>query len=76
MPEGPPQNCVTGNITGKSFSISWDPPNVVTGKFSYRVELYGPSGKSQSVLCLSFGVRIMQNMLILSNFLKVSWSFL
>uniref|UniRef100_A0A8C0QRA2 Phosphatidylinositol phosphatase PTPRQ n=1 Tax=Canis lupus familiaris TaxID=9615 RepID=A0A8C0QRA2_CANLF len=45
VPEGPPQNCVTGNITGKSFSISWDPPNVVTGKFSYRVELYGPSGQ-------------------------------
>ena len=46
MPEGPPQNFVTGNITGKSFSVSWDPPTTVTGKFSYRVELYGPSGKS------------------------------
>ncbi|GAB5574065.1 phosphatidylinositol phosphatase PTPRQ isoform X2 [Prionailurus iriomotensis] len=45
VPEGPPQNCVTGNITGKSFSISWDPPSVITGKFSYRVELYGPSGR-------------------------------
>ncbi|XP_034500111.1 phosphatidylinositol phosphatase PTPRQ isoform X2 [Ailuropoda melanoleuca] len=45
VPEGPPQNCLTGNITGKSFSISWDPPSVVTGKFSYRVELYGPSGQ-------------------------------
>nr|XP_051702470.1 phosphatidylinositol phosphatase PTPRQ [Oryctolagus cuniculus] len=44
VPEGPPQNCVTGNITGKSFTISWDPPIIVTGKFSYRVELYGPSG--------------------------------
>uniref|UniRef100_G3R780 Protein tyrosine phosphatase receptor type Q n=1 Tax=Gorilla gorilla gorilla TaxID=9595 RepID=G3R780_GORGO len=44
-PEGPPQNCVTGNITGKSFSILWDPPTIVTGKFSYRVELYGPSGR-------------------------------
>ncbi|XP_012511763.1 PREDICTED: phosphatidylinositol phosphatase PTPRQ [Propithecus coquereli] len=42
VPEGPPQNCVTGNITGKSFSISWDPPTIITGKFSYRVELYGP----------------------------------
>lgn len=46
VPEGPPKNCVTGNITGKSFSISCDPPMTVTGKFSYRVELYGPSGKS------------------------------
>lgn len=46
VPEGPPQNCITGNITGRSFSISWDPPTIVTGKFSYRVELYGPSGKS------------------------------
>ncbi|ELW70529.1 Phosphotidylinositol phosphatase PTPRQ, partial [Tupaia chinensis] len=45
VPEGPPQNCVTGNVTGKSFSISWDPPAIVTGKFSYRVELYGPLGR-------------------------------
>uniref|UniRef100_A0A9L0RKX7 Phosphatidylinositol phosphatase PTPRQ n=1 Tax=Equus caballus TaxID=9796 RepID=A0A9L0RKX7_HORSE len=45
VPEGPPQNCITGNITGRSFSISWDPPTIVTGKFSYRVELYGPSGR-------------------------------
>ncbi|XP_040845891.1 phosphatidylinositol phosphatase PTPRQ isoform X2 [Ochotona curzoniae] len=45
VPEGPPQNCITGNITGKSFSISWDPPTIVTGKFSYRIELYGPSGR-------------------------------
>ncbi|XP_065790222.1 phosphatidylinositol phosphatase PTPRQ isoform X4 [Muntiacus reevesi] len=45
VPEGPPQNCITGNITGKAFAISWDPPTVVTGKFSYRVELCGPSGR-------------------------------
>uniref|UniRef100_A0A8C2YRG2 Phosphatidylinositol phosphatase PTPRQ n=2 Tax=Chinchilla lanigera TaxID=34839 RepID=A0A8C2YRG2_CHILA len=45
VPEGPPQNCITGNVTGKSFSISWDPPSIVTGKFSYKVELYGPSGR-------------------------------
>nr|XP_020728940.1 phosphatidylinositol phosphatase PTPRQ [Odocoileus virginianus texanus] len=43
VPEGPPRNCITSNITGKAFAISWDPPTVVTGKFSYRVELYGPS---------------------------------
>ncbi|XP_028728862.1 phosphatidylinositol phosphatase PTPRQ [Peromyscus leucopus] len=45
VPEGPPQNCITGNVTGKAFTISWDPPTIVTGKFSYRVELYGPSGR-------------------------------
>ncbi|XP_017169427.1 phosphatidylinositol phosphatase PTPRQ isoform X2 [Mus musculus] len=45
VPEGPPQNCITGNVTGKAFSISWDPPAIVTGKFSYRVELYGPTGR-------------------------------
>ncbi|XP_008850349.1 phosphatidylinositol phosphatase PTPRQ [Nannospalax galili] len=45
VPEGPPQNFITGNVTEKSFSISWAPPTVVTGKFSYRVELYGPSGR-------------------------------
>ncbi|XP_061438720.1 phosphatidylinositol phosphatase PTPRQ [Rhineura floridana] len=44
VPEDPPQNFVKGNITGKSFSVSWEPPTIVTGKFSYRVELYGPSG--------------------------------
>ncbi|KAK9399734.1 PTPRQ: Phosphotidylinositol phosphatase PTPRQ, partial [Crotalus adamanteus] len=41
VPEDPPQNLVTGNVTGKSFSISWEPPNIVTGKFTYKVELYG-----------------------------------
>uniref|UniRef100_A0A8C5L089 Phosphatidylinositol phosphatase PTPRQ n=1 Tax=Jaculus jaculus TaxID=51337 RepID=A0A8C5L089_JACJA len=45
VPEGPPQNCITGNVTARSFSISWDPPTIVTGKFSYRIELYGPSGR-------------------------------
>ncbi|XP_062838740.1 phosphatidylinositol phosphatase PTPRQ isoform X3 [Anolis carolinensis] len=44
VPEDPPQNFVKGNITGKSFSVSWEPPTIVTGKFSYRVELFGPSG--------------------------------
>ncbi|XP_013931748.1 PREDICTED: phosphatidylinositol phosphatase PTPRQ [Thamnophis sirtalis] len=41
VPEDPPQNLATGNVTGKSFSISWEPPNIVTGKFTYKVELYG-----------------------------------
>ncbi|XP_064897471.1 phosphatidylinositol phosphatase PTPRQ isoform X3 [Columba livia] len=44
VPEDPPQNFAKSNITAKSFSVTWDPPTIVTGKFSYRVELYGPSG--------------------------------
>ncbi|KAF2974736.1 hypothetical protein EK904_001603 [Melospiza melodia maxima] len=43
--EDPPQNFAKSNITAKSFSVMWDPPTIVTGKFSYRVELYGPSGR-------------------------------
>ncbi|XP_075352394.1 phosphatidylinositol phosphatase PTPRQ [Mycteria americana] len=45
VPEDPPQNFAKSNITAKSFSVMWDPPTIVTGKFSYRVELYGPSGR-------------------------------
>ncbi|NXN12266.1 PTPRQ phosphatase, partial [Indicator maculatus] len=44
VPEDPPQNFAKSNITAKSFSVMWEPPTIVTGKFSYRVELYGPSG--------------------------------
>ncbi|XP_074726764.1 phosphatidylinositol phosphatase PTPRQ isoform X2 [Strix uralensis] len=44
VPEDPPQNFAKSNITAKSFAVMWDPPTIVTGKFSYRVELYGPSG--------------------------------
>ncbi|XP_052630621.1 phosphatidylinositol phosphatase PTPRQ isoform X1 [Harpia harpyja] len=44
VPEDPPQNFAKSNITAKSFSVMWDPPTIVTGKFTYRVELYGPSG--------------------------------
>ncbi|XP_075130612.1 phosphatidylinositol phosphatase PTPRQ [Leptodactylus fuscus] len=45
VPEDPPQNLVKGNITARSFSVTWDAPTIVTGKFSYRVELYGPTGR-------------------------------
>nr|DBA31022.1 TPA: hypothetical protein GDO54_006937 [Pyxicephalus adspersus] len=45
VPEDPPQNLIKGNITTRSFSVTWDAPTIVTGKFSYRVELYGPSGR-------------------------------
>uniref|UniRef100_A0A8B9U9U1 Phosphatidylinositol phosphatase PTPRQ n=1 Tax=Anas zonorhyncha TaxID=75864 RepID=A0A8B9U9U1_9AVES len=44
VPEDPPQNFAKSNITAKSFSVTWDPPTIVTGKFGYRVELHGPSG--------------------------------
>ncbi|XP_063303215.1 phosphatidylinositol phosphatase PTPRQ [Pelobates fuscus] len=44
VPEDPPQNLAKGNITARSFSVTWDAPTIVTGKFSYKVELYGPSG--------------------------------
>ncbi|NXN98020.1 PTPRQ phosphatase, partial [Rhinopomastus cyanomelas] len=44
VPEDPPQNFAKSNVTAKSFSVMWDPPRIVTGKFSYRVELYGLSG--------------------------------
>ncbi|XP_027521561.1 phosphatidylinositol phosphatase PTPRQ isoform X4 [Corapipo altera] len=44
VPEDPPQNFAKSNVTAKSFSVLWEPPAIVTGKFSYRVELYGPSG--------------------------------
>ncbi|KAM8974303.1 LOW QUALITY PROTEIN: phosphatidylinositol phosphatase PTPRQ [Pelodytes ibericus] len=45
VPEDPPQNLVKGNITTRSFSVTWDAPTIITGKFSYRVELYGPTGR-------------------------------
>ncbi|XP_078504107.1 phosphatidylinositol phosphatase PTPRQ [Lissotriton helveticus] len=45
IPEDPPQNLVKGNITGRSFSLTWDTPTIPTGKFSYRVELFGPLGR-------------------------------
>ncbi|XP_036375557.1 phosphatidylinositol phosphatase PTPRQ [Megalops cyprinoides] len=43
-PEDPPQNLSVWNVTSKSFSLSWDPPTIVTGRFSYVIELYGPAG--------------------------------
>uniref|UniRef100_A0A8C4U3R0 Phosphatidylinositol phosphatase PTPRQ n=1 Tax=Falco tinnunculus TaxID=100819 RepID=A0A8C4U3R0_FALTI len=44
VPEDSPQNFAKSNVTAKSFSVMWDPPTIVTGRFSYGVELYGPSG--------------------------------
>ncbi|XP_052321812.1 phosphatidylinositol phosphatase PTPRQ isoform X2 [Oncorhynchus keta] len=43
-PEDPPHNLLVWNVTSKSFSVSWDPPTIVTGRFSYVIYLYGPTG--------------------------------
>ncbi|KAL0968338.1 hypothetical protein UPYG_G00265600 [Umbra pygmaea] len=43
-PEDPPHNLVILNVTSTYFSVSWDPPNIVTGRFSYVIYLYGPTG--------------------------------
>ncbi|KPP78949.1 phosphatidylinositol phosphatase PTPRQ-like [Scleropages formosus] len=43
-PEDPPENLAVWNITSKSFTLSWDAPSIVTGRFSYFIELHGPSG--------------------------------
>ncbi|XP_075456630.1 phosphatidylinositol phosphatase PTPRQ isoform X3 [Ascaphus truei] len=45
VPEDAPQNLIKGNITARSFSVTWDAPTIVTGKFSYRVELFGTYGR-------------------------------
>ncbi|KAK6320139.1 hypothetical protein J4Q44_G00092460 [Coregonus suidteri] len=43
-PEDPPHNLSVWNVTSKSVSVSWDPPTIVTGRFSYVTYLYGPTG--------------------------------
>ncbi|KAI1882027.1 hypothetical protein AGOR_G00246470 [Albula goreensis] len=43
-PEDPPQNLSVWNITSKSFSLSWDPPIITTGRYSYVIQLHGPTG--------------------------------
>uniref|UniRef100_A0A674CK23 Protein tyrosine phosphatase receptor type Q n=1 Tax=Salmo trutta TaxID=8032 RepID=A0A674CK23_SALTR len=43
-PEDPPYNLSVWNVTSKSVSVSWDPPTIVTGRFSYVTHLYGPTG--------------------------------
>ncbi|XP_016403102.1 phosphatidylinositol phosphatase PTPRQ [Sinocyclocheilus rhinocerous] len=39
-PEDPPQNVVFRNITSKSLSLTWDPPKIITGRFSYVIQLH------------------------------------
>ncbi|XP_036441297.1 phosphatidylinositol phosphatase PTPRQ [Colossoma macropomum] len=43
-PEDSPQNLSVWNITSKSLSLSWEPPTIITGRFSYVIQLYGPAG--------------------------------
>uniref|UniRef100_A0A3Q4I1N9 Phosphatidylinositol phosphatase PTPRQ-like n=1 Tax=Neolamprologus brichardi TaxID=32507 RepID=A0A3Q4I1N9_NEOBR len=42
-PEDPPQNFSVFSMTSRSFSASWNPPSITTGKFSYVLYLYGPT---------------------------------
>ncbi|MCI4379489.1 hypothetical protein PGIGA_G00228910 [Pangasianodon gigas] len=43
-PEDSPQNLSVWNITSKSLSLSWESPTIITGRFSYVVQLHGPAG--------------------------------
>ncbi|KAK7891501.1 hypothetical protein WMY93_023464 [Mugilogobius chulae] len=43
-PEGPPLNLTIQNKTSRYILLSWMSPRVVTGKFSYVLDLYGPAG--------------------------------
>ncbi|XP_076588486.1 phosphatidylinositol phosphatase PTPRQ [Chaetodon auriga] len=43
-PEDPPQSFSILNMTSRSISVSWNSPNIITGKFTYVVYLYGPTG--------------------------------
>ncbi|XP_014192528.1 phosphatidylinositol phosphatase PTPRQ [Haplochromis burtoni] len=43
-PEDPPQNFSVFSMTSRSFSVSWSPPSITTGKFSYVLYLHGPTG--------------------------------
>lgn len=44
-PEDPPQNFFVLNMTSRSISVSWNSPNIITGKFTYVLYLYGPTGE-------------------------------
>ncbi|XP_052437936.1 phosphatidylinositol phosphatase PTPRQ isoform X2 [Carassius gibelio] len=43
-PEDPPQSVVFRNITSRSLSLSWDPPKITTGRFSYVIQLHSSEG--------------------------------
>uniref|UniRef100_A0A3B5AC43 Protein tyrosine phosphatase receptor type Q n=1 Tax=Stegastes partitus TaxID=144197 RepID=A0A3B5AC43_9TELE len=42
-PEDPPQNFSILSMTSRSISVSWNSPNIITGRFSYVLYLYGPT---------------------------------
>ncbi|KAM4554453.1 phosphatidylinositol phosphatase PTPRQ [Fundulus diaphanus] len=43
-PEDPPKNLAVLNMTSRSISVSWNSPSIITGKFTYVLYLYGPTG--------------------------------
>lgn len=43
-PEDPPDNFSVMNMTSRSIYASWNSPSKITGKFSYVLYLYGPTG--------------------------------
>ncbi|XP_017320619.3 phosphatidylinositol phosphatase PTPRQ isoform X1 [Ictalurus punctatus] len=43
-PEDYPQNLSVWNITSKAVSLSWESPAIITGRYTYVVQLYGPAG--------------------------------
>lgn len=49
-PEDPPQNFEILNMTSRLISVSWSSPNIITGKFSYMLYLYGPTGLEKHLL--------------------------
>lgn len=46
-PEDPPQNFFILNMTSRSISVSWNSPSIITGKFTYMLYIYGPTGESK-----------------------------
>uniref|UniRef100_A0A3P8V0V9 Protein tyrosine phosphatase receptor type Q n=1 Tax=Cynoglossus semilaevis TaxID=244447 RepID=A0A3P8V0V9_CYNSE len=45
-PEDSPQNFKVRNVTSRSISVSWNSPNIITGKFTYVLYIYGSTGSS------------------------------
>ncbi|XP_041854149.1 phosphatidylinositol phosphatase PTPRQ [Melanotaenia boesemani] len=43
-PEDPPQNISILNMTSRFISVAWNAPIITTGKFTYMLYLYGPTG--------------------------------
>ncbi|XP_057692657.1 phosphatidylinositol phosphatase PTPRQ isoform X2 [Corythoichthys intestinalis] len=43
-PEDPPQNFTVLEVTSRSITLAWNSPTIITGKFTYVLFLYGPTG--------------------------------